>query len=258
MFNILANETYNAVNHNLEMLGQNVQNMNMSMAPGYKAKKMTFHESLNGLRKVETTDFKSGVSIKTGRELDFAIDGAGFFEVLLPDGTVAYTRNGALSLSAEGRLQTPYGYEISTTAAKQDLSEADKMTFSLELSSRPVFIPAGVDIKLNEKGELIDPNNEVLGKINLVTFTNLNGLKSIGEGLYVPTRAAGDMKDIAIGDMRGETQLKQGFLEASNADAVYALSQILQLNTAIKAEMKVFKTLDQMHGELNQTISRNL
>ena len=71
MFNILANETYNAVNHNLEMLGQNVQNMNMSMAPGYKAKKMTFHESLNGLRKVETTDFKSGVSIKTGRELDF-------------------------------------------------------------------------------------------------------------------------------------------------------------------------------------------
>ena len=138
----------------------------------------------------------------------FAIDGAGFFEVLLPDGTVAYTRNGALSLSAGGRLQTPYGYEISTTAAKQDLSEADKMTFSLELSSRPVFVPAGVDIKLNEKGELTDPNNEVLGKINLVTFTNLNGLKSIGEGLYVPTRQDDDEKpsviDVNVVAPRGE------------------------------------------------------
>jgi flagellar basal body rod protein FlgG len=99
---------------------------------------------------------------------------------------------------------------------------------------------------------------EVIGKINLVTFTNLNALKDIGEGLYVPTRDAGDMKDIVVGSMRGETQLKQGFLESSNADSVYSLSQILQLNTAIKAEMKIFKTLDQMHGELNQTISRNL
>ena len=258
MFNILANETYNTVGHNMEMLGQNVRNMNMSTAPGYKAKKTSFHESMQGLRKVETTDFKSGVAIKTGRELDFAIDGAGFFEVILPDGTVAYTRNGALSLSADGRLQTPYGYEISTSAAKTDLSNAERQSFSLELSSKPVFIPAGVDVKLNENGELTDPKGEVIGKINLVTFTNLNALKDIGEGLYVPTREAGDMKDIVIGSMRGETQLKQGSLEASNADSVYSLSQILQLNTAIKAEMKIFKTLDQMHGELNQTISRNL
>ena len=213
---------------------------------------------MQGLRKVETTDFKSGVAIKTDRELDFAIDGAGFFEVILSDGTVAYTRNGALSLSADGRLQTPYGYEISTTAGKTDLSNAEQQSFSLELSSRPVFIPAGVDTKLNDNGELNDPKGDVIGKINLVTFTNLNGLKNIGEGLYVPTREAGDMKDITVGNMRGETKLKQGFLEASNGDAVYSLSQILQLNTAIKAEMKIFKTLDQMHGELNQTISRNL
>ena len=128
----------------------------------------------------------------------------------------------------------------------------------MELSSQPVFIRAGVDVKLNDNGELTDPNGEVIGRINLVTFTNLNALKDIGEGLYVPTREAGDMRDIVIGSMRGETQLKQGSLESSNADSVYSLSQILQLNTAIKAEMKIFKTLDQMHGELNQTISRNL
>lgn len=258
MFNILANETYNTVEHNMGMLGQNVRNMNMSMAPGYKAKKTTFHEAMNGLKKVETTDFKSGIPVKTSRELDFAIDGAGFFEVVLPDGTIAYTRNGALSLSAEGRLQTPYGYEISTTSPNADLSAADKSSFSLGLSSKPVFIPAGVDVKLNDNGELVDPNGDVIGKINLVTFTNLNGLKDIGEGLYVPTRAAGDMRDVAIGTMNGDTKLKQGYLEASNSDSVYAMSQILQLNTSIKAEMKVFKTLDQMHGELNQTISRNL
>ena len=83
-------------------------------------------------------------------------------------------------------------------------------------------------------------------------------MRDIGEGLYVPTRMAGDLHDIEVGNMRGETRLLQGHLEASNASGIMAMSQILQLNSQIKAEMKIFKTLDQMHGDLNSTISRNL
>ena len=107
MFNQLQNDTYNSVGLNMELLGEAVHNMNMSMARGYKAKKTTFHETLNGVKKVTMTDFKSGIPTKTYRELDFAIHGEGFFEVVMPDGTVAYTRNGALTVGPDGSLQTP-------------------------------------------------------------------------------------------------------------------------------------------------------
>ncbi|NQY80594.1 MAG: flagellar hook basal-body protein [Candidatus Caenarcaniphilales bacterium] len=258
MFNQLQNETYNSVGLNMELLGESVHNMNMSMARGYKAKKTTFHETLNGVKQVTMTDFKSGVPVKTYRELDFAISGEGFFEVVMPDGTVAYTRNGALTVGPDGTLQTPFGYQITTTASNNESTDPTGQNFNIGLSRSPIKIPPGVKVNLNEKGELQDPSGNTLGKINLVTFTNLQGMRDIGEGLYLPTRAAGDLNDVQVGNMNGETKLIQGHLEASNADSVMAMSQILQLNSQIKAEMKIFKTLDQMHGDLNSTISRNL
>lgn len=258
MFNQLQNDTYNTVGHNMELLGETVHNMNMSMAHGYKSKKTTFHETLNGVKQITMTDFKSGTPVKTYRELDFAIYGEGFFEVLMPDGTVSYTRNGSLTVGPNGFLQTPYGYQINTTAYSNASSDYTGQNFNLGLSRAPIKIPPGVSISLNDKGELLDPSGEVLGKINLVTFTNLQGMRDIGEGLYVPTRAAGDLNDIQVGTMNGETRLIQGHLESSNSDVVTALSKMLQINSQIKAEMKIFKTLDQMHGDLNSTISRNL
>ena len=258
MFNQLQNETYNTVGLNMELLGEVVHNMNMSMAKGYKAKKTTFHETINGVKQVTMTDFKSGIPVKTYRELDFAIYGEGFFEVVMPDGTVAYTRNGSLNVGPDGTLQTAYGYQITTTAGSADNSDPTNKNFSLGLSRAPIKIPPGVNVSLNSKGELLDPSGEKLGKINLVSFTNLQGMRDIGEGLYMPTREAGDLKDVQVGTMNGETKLMQGHLESSNADSVTAMSQILQLNSQIKAEMKIFKTLDQMHGDLNSTISRNL
>ncbi|MCH2226551.1 MAG: hypothetical protein MK033_02140 [Candidatus Caenarcaniphilales bacterium] len=258
MFNILQNETYSTIGLNMELLGETVHNMNMSMAHGYKSKQTTFHETLNGVKQVTMTDFSSGTPVKSFRELDFAIQGEGFFEVLMPDGTVAYTRDGGFIVGPDGTLQTPYGYEISTSGSQQDMSDPSQQNFSLGISRAAIKIPPGVSVDLNDKGELTDPNGDVLGKINLVTFTNLHGMKDIGEGLYMPTRTAGDLKDVAVGTMNGETKLLQGFLESSNADSVSAMSKILQINTQIKAEMKIFKTLDQMHGDLNSTISRNL
>jgi flagellar basal-body rod protein FlgG len=258
MFNILQNESYNTLRHDMENLSDNVHNVQNALTDGYKAKKTTFHETVNGLKTYETHDFSSGVAKKTYRELDFAIQGEGFFEVIMPDNTVAYTRSGSFKLSPDGELLAPQGYPISTTASEQDLSNADTNQFSLSLSNSAIKIPTGVPVTLNDKGELFDPANDKLGKINLVTFTNLDGLRDLGNGLYVPTKDAGQTKDIKIGYMRGETQLLQGYVEGSNAQLMEGMSKILELNTAIKAEMKIFKTLDQMHGDLNSTISRNL
>lgn len=256
MFNQMSNESLNGLRYNMELLNEQVESMNYTMSPGYKKRVTTFHDTVDGMRKQTRVDFSSGMATRTHRDLDFAIQGDGFFEVMMPDGSVAYTKDGSFQVSPEGKLVTQEGFEVVTSSA--DKQDGNSGSYSLGLSTSAIVIPVGTRVNLRKDGVLVDQMGEELGKLSLVTFNNLDGLKEINNSLYQPTLDAGEMHDVAIGDMIGETRVMQGFLESSNASVTDAMSRIQQLNKAVNINMKLFKTLDQMHGDLNSTISRNI
>lgn len=266
MFNQYTFQTIGSVNRLMGQLSENVEGISNIFTPGYKAKQRTFHETLDGLKQYERRNEEDGVAKKTNRELDFALEGKGFFEVQLPDGTMAYTRNGSFTISAEGQLLSPQGFPVVTESPSAEsiganydvLADGTIKSFDIGATSSSVVIPVGSTINLNEDGELSTQDGDRVGKLRVVTFTNNEGLKDIGDGLFVATENTGESHDVSLGTCLGETKVKQGYLESSNVSVVHDMSKIVQLNSAIKAEMKIIKALDQMQESLNSTITRNI
>jgi flagellar basal-body rod protein FlgG len=254
----------------MDAIVDTAENVNNIFSVSYKTKHMSFHETMNGIKATELRDFNSSVPRKTDRELDFAIEGSGFFEVLMPDGTTAYTRNGSLQLSPDGTLLSPQGYPV--TSRISDITDSRAVEafydesgnlikgkkFDFQLASSAIKVPAGESVSISSQGDLTTSHGELAGKLALYTFPNLDGFKDIGNGLFIATEQSGKAGEVTLGDMSGETQIKQGYLETSNSNIVKSMSDMLQLNSAIKADLKVIKALDQMQESLNSTITRNI
>lgn len=178
--------------------------------------------------------FSQGELKNTERALDVAIQGDGFLEVSLPDGTYAYTRMGALHLDDDGMLVNTDGYALSGMI--QLPSDAEELVIGADGT---VQVQLAGETKLSE-----------IGRIQLANVLNASGMTPMGDNLFVPSHASGD---VLYGDPgeEGFGVLAQGLLESSNVDMVEELTNLLLAQRGYEINSKVIQTADEMLGIVN-------
>lgn len=180
--------------------------------------------------------FTQGDRIHTDNALDIMVEGDGFFEVTLPDGTTAYTRVGALQRDATGRLVMPKtGYPLGSGITIPAL--AKHITIS----------PSGeVSVNLSDASE-----PSIVGQIQLATFVNPSGLRLVGDSMYVETPASGAATTGLPGtDLRGV--ISQGYREGSNVNAVEEITDLIKIEKIYEMLTKVLKSGDAMMEAVNR------
>ena len=191
-----------------------------------------------GVRVVATEKvFTQGSSNQTGNALDVAILGRGFLQVALPDGTLAYTRDGSMQLNSQGQLVTASGYAIQPSITIPNGAQ------SLSISSDGV-----VSATLN--GESAPTQ---LGTLQLADFVNPAGLQPRGENLLTESAASGTAQ-VSTPGLNGLGTLQQGSVEASNVNVVEEMVNMIQAQRAYEMNTKAISGSDQML----QFLSNNL
>lgn len=189
-----------------------------------------------GVRVIGTTRvFQQGTLLNTGNPLDVAIEGNGFFSVQQPDGTLAYTRAGALKVDAEGRIVTAEGQPLDP----------------------PVLIPPdaiGINISANGTVSVTTPGQPdaiEVGQILLTSFANPAGLRGLGHNLMAQTDGSGEpMSGEPATDSRGS--LLQGSLEQANVDVVEEMIGMISAQRNYEINSKVISTADEMLRAVTQ------
>ncbi|MFD1696644.1 flagellar basal-body rod protein FlgG [Roseibium aestuarii] len=236
---------------NVEIISNNVANMRTT---GYKRLRADFQDLLyENQRRVGSQTSSAGTIVPTGvqvgsgvklaatsrimtqgtleqtdKELDLAIRGEGFFQIQLPDGTTAYTRDGSFERDSDGNLVTVDGYAVQPA----------------------INIPQdGTDLSISADGtvQVTDATGAqvTLGQLNLARFVNKSGLESIGDNLYLATDASGDAQvDIPGNDNFGD--LQQGYVESSNVEAVTEISDLIAAQRAYEMNSKIIQAADEM------------
>ena len=191
-----------------------------------------------GTRVVATEKIHTQGNIEnTGKALDVAIDGQGFFPVLLPDGTQAYTRDGSFMISDQGQMVTASGYELQP---------------GITIPSDAQSVTVGIDgiVSATLPGQA-SPSN--LGNIQLANFINPTGLQPIGENLFVESAASGSPQEGTPGQT-GLGFLRQGSLEGSNVNIVEEMVGMIETQRAYEMNSKAIATADAMLQYLNNNI----
>jgi flagellar basal-body rod protein FlgG len=189
-----------------------------------------------GVRMVATERvFTQGNLQQTGNDKDVAIQGPGFFQVLMPDGTTAYTRDGSFHTDPQGQLVTSSGFVVQPA----------------------ITVPANVEkISIGRDGtvSVTTPGTATttqIGTLQLATFINPAGLEAKGENLYVETTASGNPSTNTPGS-NGSGLLAQGYVETSNVSVVEELVNMIQTQRAYEINSKAIQTSDQMLQRLAQ------
>ncbi len=174
--------------------------------------------------------FEQGPARMTYHPYDLLIEGRGFFPVQMANGEVAYTRNGAFKIDAQGRLQ---------------LSNGAQMIPQVQIPSNSinVVVTANGEIKIS----LPDNAEAVIGQIQLMSFANEQGLSAIGDSLYKPTLASGQPVEGIPGE-NGVGMLQQGALEGSNVNVANSMVDMITTQRAYEMNTKVMGVADQMLG----------
>jgi len=234
---------------NLDVISNNLANVNTT---GFKKSKIEFQDLLyqtyrapgadqgggnllptglhvgHGSRPVATAKiFTTGEFTQTGEQLDIAIQGDGFLEVQLPDGTRAYTRDGALKRGADGRITTSDGVVVQS-------------------GFQP--IPTGTtDISISQNGDVSTRGSSGTQtfKVTLVRFANASGLEAIGRNLYRETPASGT-PEIGNAGENGFGTMQQGFLEMSNVKVVEEMVNLIIAQRAYEVNAKSVQAADEM------------
>jgi flagellar basal-body rod protein FlgG len=189
-----------------------------------------------GVRPVATPRmFTQGNLQQTGNQLDLAINGQGFFQVQLPDGTTAYTRDGTFHTDSNGSLVTSNGFALSPA-------------LTIPANAQSVSIGQDGTVTITVPGQAAPQN---LGQIQLASFVNPGGLEAKGDNLYVESAASGTPNTNAPGT-NGLGMLNQGFLETSNVNVVEELVSMIQTQRAYEINSKAIQTSDQMLARLTQ------
>lgn len=183
-----------------------------------------------GVRVVATEkQHTQGNLIQTGNSLDMAIEGRGFFQVLMPDGTVAYTRDGSFQVDEQGRLVTSGGYLLEPG-----------ITLPEDVESVTIGMDGTVTVQLPGQAA-----GAQIGVIQLADFINPAGLQPIGQNLYPETTASGAPL-IGTPGLEGLGRIHQGALEASNVNIAEELVNMIETQRAFETNTKAIQTTDQM------------
>jgi len=189
-----------------------------------------------GVRPVATERIHTQGNLQlTGNSKDVAINGAGFFQVLLPDGATAYTRDGSFQTDSQGQLVTSSGFPIQPA-----------ITIPVDAQSLTVSRDGIVSVTL--AGAVAATQ---VGNLQLATFINPAGLESKGENLYVETGASGNANANTPGT-NGAGIMVQNYTETSNVNVVEELVNMIQTQRAYEINSKAITTSDQMLQRLTQ------
>jgi len=188
-----------------------------------------------GTRVVATEKIHTQGNIEnTGKGMDIAIDGQGFFPILLPDGTEAYSRDGSFMVSDDGQMVTASGYTLQPG-----------ITLPEDTQSVTIGIDGIVSVQLPSQA-----SPSIVGTIQLANFVNPTGLQAIGENLYVESAASGSAQEGTPGDS-GLGRLRQGSLEGSNVNIVEEMVSMIETQRAYEMNSKLIATADGMLQYLN-------
>lgn len=189
-----------------------------------------------GVRPVATERIHTqGSPQQTGNDKDVAIIGQGFFQVTLPDGTAAYTRDGNFQVDQNGQLVTSSGFLIEPAIA-------------IPANSTSLTVARDGTVSVTQPGNAL---NVQVGQLQLATFMNPTGLESVGENLYVQTDASGAPNQTVPG-LNGAGILQQRYVESSNVNVVEELVSMIQTQRAYEINSKAVSTSDQMLQRLTQ------
>lgn len=241
----------------MDVISNNLANINTS---GFKRSRAVFEDLLYqnlrqpGAQSSQQTQIPSGLQIgtgvrpvaaerihtqgnlqQTGNQLDLAIQGEGFLQVLLPDGTTGYTRDGSLQSDGQGQLVTSNGFVIQP---------------ALTIPANATSITVGQDgvVSITQAGSTAPIQ---IGNIQLATFVNPAGLQSMGQNLYLETASSGTPSTNVPGT-NGSGTLSQGYVETSNVNVVEELVNMIQTQRAYEINSKAITTSDQMLQRLGQ------
>ena len=242
---------------NVETIANNLANMNTT---GFKQQRAEFEDLLYqnirqpGAQSTQQTQLPTGLQVGTGvkpvatekiftqgnmqqtnNNNDLAINGSGFFQITMPDGSFAYTRDGSFQVSSTGQLVNSSGFALSPAitvpATAQSLTVASDGVVS-------VTLPNSVAVSQ-------------IGAIQLATFINPAGLQAKGGNLYVETAASGTPTTVTPGST-GSGTISQGFVETSNVNVVEEMVNMIQTQRAYEINSKSITTSDQMLQKLAQ------
>jgi flagellar basal-body rod protein FlgG len=244
---------------NMSVIANNLANVNTT---GFKRDRAVFNDLIyQNLRQVgaqssENTELPSGLMlgtgvkvvatqkehsqgniVQTGNSLDVAVQGKGYFQVLHPDGNIVYTRDGTFSLTADGVLVTPNGYEV------QPAMTVPTNATSLTIGSDGV-------VSVLQSGNTTPTQ---IGQIELAYFVNPQGLEPIGDNLFRETNASGGV-NTAIPGSDSTGTLIQGALESSNVNVVEELVNMIETQRAYEMNSKAISATDEMLSYVNQQL----
>jgi flagellar basal-body rod protein FlgG len=243
---------------NLDNIANNLAN---SSTAGFQARRVQFtdllyqNDVMPGSAATQQTTVASGLQVglgtkagnteilqtqgdltSTGNPLDIAIQGSGFFQILLPNGQTGYTRAGSFQPDAQGNLVTANGDAlqpaINIPAAATNITIGNDGTVSVSLPGQTQAQQVGV--------------------IQLATFANPGGLNSVGNNVYLATTASGDAIVGAAGGSEGLGTIQQGMLEQSNVNVVEEFVNMILAQRSYESNSRVVKATDEMLQQLDQ------
>ncbi|MDB4090674.1 flagellar basal-body rod protein FlgG, partial [Pseudomonadales bacterium] len=191
-----------------------------------------------GVRVVSTQkEFSTGTLQVTDQPLDMAIDGRGFYEILMPDGSTAYTRNGEFSLSADGEIVNSDGFQLQPAIA-------------IPNSTLSVTVARDGTVSALVAGNSAPTQ---VGSIQLSDFLNPSGLQAVGSNLYLETASSGAAQQ-GTPATNGFGSIEQGMVENSNVNIVEELVNMITTQRTYEMNSKVIQTADQMLQFVSQNI----
>jgi len=191
-----------------------------------------------GVRVVSTDKLHTqGNMSQTESPLDMAINGRGFFSVLTPSGTTAYTRDGSFKLDGSSSLVTSSGYPL-------------QPAITIPQNAQQIVIGDDGSVSVQLEGAT---NMVTVGQVSVTDFANPMGLQSLGENLYQETGSSG-AATVGTGGQAGMGKVRQGFLETSNVNIVEEMVAMIETQRAYEMNSKAISTTDEMLQYLNNNV----
>jgi flagellar basal-body rod protein FlgG len=243
---------------NVEVISNNLANMNTT---GYKRRRAEFQDLIyQNLRRVGSQSSETGTILPSGAQVglgvrtaaiyrvgeqgnlqqtenrfDLAIRGNGFFQIQLPSGEIAYTRDGTFALSPEGVIVSAEGFVL-------------QPGITIPAAARDVTINASGEVLASIDGQVAPQN---VGQIQTAIFANEGGLEAMGENLFRATAASGQAQVAAPGQP-GHGQMMQGFIETSNVNVVSEITSLITAQRAYEMNSRVITASDEMLNTLTR------